>query len=215
MRGFEIREQPYFLERRERHALRFLDEHRDLPVLRVALEQVAVQHLHHFEVAGVARRRELQLARDRVQDFIGRYAGIGEIDGFDVRRQPRLQHVAQHGLAAADFPGDLDDAFALADGVNQCIENRAAVAAGVEKLGVGRDAKRRPGKPEMGVIHNLVYGVVNEQTQQSDKLKRPQNKLPSPPITGERAGSTPLPSRERGVLFVTHCGGLCGSPGAP
>ena len=74
-------------------------------------------------------RLQLQLERDRVQDFLGRDAGIGEINGLDVRRQPRRQHAAQHGLAAADFAGDLDDAFALADGVDQRFEYRAAVAA--------------------------------------------------------------------------------------
>jgi hypothetical protein len=37
--------------------------------------------------------------------------------------------VTQHGLAAADLAGDLDDAFAVGDGVDQRLEDRPAVAA--------------------------------------------------------------------------------------
>jgi len=123
--------------------------------------RILTEHFDLFtrgDVAGVARRRELQLERDRVQDFVGRHAGIGQINGFDVRRQLRLQHVAQHGLAAADFAGHLDYAFAVADGVDQRFEYRPAIAAAEEKLGIGRDLERGLIQSEMAVIHMFFSG---------------------------------------------------------
>jgi hypothetical protein len=59
----------------------------------------------------------MQLQRDRMQNFLGRDAGICEVNGFDIRGQPRLHHAAQHRFTAADLAGDLDNAFALADRV--------------------------------------------------------------------------------------------------
>src|SRR5262249_23131343 len=96
---------------------------------------------------------ELQLEGNRAQDFIGRDAGVGDIDRFDVRWQPRLQHVAQHGLAAAHFAGYLYDALAVNDGVDQRFQNRPAIAAAEEKLGIGGDLERRLVQAEMDVVH--------------------------------------------------------------
>ena len=155
MRRFKIRQQADFLKRRNRHALRFLDEHDDLFALGMALEQMRVYQLHQFEVAGIARRFEVQLECHRMDDLFGRNARIGNVDGFDVGRQARLQHVAQHGFAAADLAGNLDDALALADRVDQRFEYGAAIAAAEKELGVRGDAERRLGESEVAVIHQL------------------------------------------------------------
>jgi hypothetical protein len=53
-----------------------------------------------------------------MQHIFGRHAWIGEIDTFDMFRQYRLQHAAQHGFAAAYFPHHLDNAFAIGDGIH-------------------------------------------------------------------------------------------------
>ena len=53
------------------------------------------------------------------------------------------EHPAEHGLAAAHFAADLDDAFVVRDGVEQRIEGRAAIGAGEEELGVRGDAEGR------------------------------------------------------------------------
>jgi len=51
------------------------------------------------------------------------------------------QFAAQHGFAAADFADHLDDAFALADGVQQGGEHFPALAAGIPVFGIRRDAE--------------------------------------------------------------------------
>ena len=73
-----------------------------------------------------------------------------------------LQHPAQHGFAAADFTGDLDDAFTLSDGVDQALQHRAAFTAGKEKPRVRGDAERGFFQAEKFVVHgpgqaSLVY----------------------------------------------------------
>jgi hypothetical protein len=45
--------------------------------------------------------------------------GIDQVDHVDMRRHAAFQHAAQHGLAGADFAGHLDDAFAMADRIQQ------------------------------------------------------------------------------------------------
>ncbi|MPN64618.1 hypothetical protein SDC9_212394 [bioreactor metagenome] len=77
------------------------------------------------------------------EDFLARQGRIGEVERFDVARQALEQHPAQHGLAAADFAGDLDDAFILRDGIDQGVQRRAAIGTGEEKVGMRRDAEWR------------------------------------------------------------------------
>src|SRR5574340_475033 len=122
----------------------------------MALEQIIVQRLHDFEARRVAIRFKLQLERYGMQNLVGRYAGMGEIDGFDVCRQACLQHVAQHGLAAADFARYLDYALAIADGIDHRFEDRPAVAAAEKEFGVRRDLERRLGEPEVAVVHGRM-----------------------------------------------------------
>ncbi len=92
---------------------------------------------------------ELQLVADREEDFVTRQRRIGEINGFDRRGQPFHQHSTQHRLAAADFARDLDDAFVMGDGVEQCFERGAPVGPLKEKIGMRRDAERRLFQPEV------------------------------------------------------------------
>jgi len=77
---------------------------------------------------------ELQLERDGMQNFVGGIRWDCEIDGLDVRRRRRLRMLHSHGLAAAHFAGHLDDALAVADGVNQRFQDRAAIARPEKKL---------------------------------------------------------------------------------
>ena len=133
--------------------MRLLDEQHDLFALGVALEEVIVDPVHHFDAVGVFRYRQLQFERDRVQDLVARNTGVGEIHGFDVVWQPRLQHAAQHGFAAAYLTRYLDDAFALRDGVDQRFEDRAAIAAVEEHVRIRRDLERRLRQAEEAVVH--------------------------------------------------------------
>mgnify|MGYP003348550861 CR=1 FL=1 len=91
---FKIGQQADFLEGRDRHALRFFDEHDDLFACRMTFEQMRVEHLHYFEMSRFARWLQVQFLCDRVQDFFRGNTRIGKVDGFDVRRQPCLQQAA-------------------------------------------------------------------------------------------------------------------------
>ena len=119
-----------------------------------------LQRVHHLEAAGVPWQRQLQLEGDRVQNLLGRDARIGQVDRLHARRQARLQHPAQHGLAAAHLAGDLDDPLAVGDRVGQRLQHRAAVAALEKEVGVRRDAKRRLLEAEEGVVHRAVESAL-------------------------------------------------------
>ena len=122
----------------------------------MSFEQVRVYQLHQIEMPRIARRFEVQFECDRLYDFVWRYARIGDVGGLNVLRQPRLQHIAQHGFAAADFAGHLDDALALADRIDQRFEYGPAVSAAEKEIGVGGDAEWRLCQSEMGVVHVLA-----------------------------------------------------------
>ena len=62
----------------------------------------------------------------------------------------------EHGLAAAHLAGHLDDALAVGDGVDQRLQDRPAVAAGEEELGVRRDLERRLIQSEVAVVHDRL-----------------------------------------------------------
>ena len=104
-------------------------------------------------MASLAIDLQMQLKGDGVEDFRRRYAGIGEVNGLHIVRQPLHQHVAQHGFAAAHFAANLDDAFAVGDGVDQCFKYRPAIAAAKEKIRVRRYFERCLIQSEMFVIH--------------------------------------------------------------
>src|SRR5688572_30314202 len=121
----------------------------------MTLEQMSLEPVHEFDARRCTLHPELQFERDGMQDFVRGHVRMSEIDGFDVRRKARLQHVAQHGLAAADLARYLDNPFALHDGVHQRFEYRAPIAAAKEEIGVRRYAERGLIESEMGVIHGL------------------------------------------------------------
>src|SRR5581483_1085623 len=62
-------------------------------------------------------RRQVEFAGQQVKEFFGREEWIEDVSG-EHRAVERLQHGAQDGrLAAANFAGDDDDAFAVFDAV--------------------------------------------------------------------------------------------------
>ena len=151
--GFQIGQQAHFFQRCQRHALRFFDKNHHALAVGVAFEQVRLYGLHDFEARRLAVEVQMQLEGDGVQNFFRRNARVGEINGFHVFGQALHQHVAQHGLAAADFTAYLDDAFAMRDGVNQCLKDRPAITAAEEKIRVRGNLEGRLIEAEMFVIH--------------------------------------------------------------
>ena len=95
-----------------------------------------------------------QFVGNRIEDFVSRERGVGQISGFDIFRKPFEQHAAEHGLAAADFAADLDDAFVVGNGVDQCVQRRTTIAAGKEKLRMRRNAERGFTQTEVVEVHH-------------------------------------------------------------
>src|SRR6185295_19972714 len=90
-----------------------------------------------------------------VQNFVGRHTWIGQVDRFNVWRQTSLQHAAQHGFAAADFAGYLDDAFPMGNRVDQCLEDCTAIAAFKKNVCVRRNLERGMAKAKEIKVHQL------------------------------------------------------------
>jgi hypothetical protein len=107
------------------------------------------------------RQRQPQFGGDGQQDLVLREHGVGQIDRFNVVREPFEQHAAEHGLAASDLAADLDDALIVGDRIDQCFERGAAVGTGKEELGVRRDAERRLLQSEMIEIHHGSRAVAS------------------------------------------------------
>ena len=126
-----------------------LVDHDDDPLAGgVALDQRILQGADH-RVGGLAVGRNAQFVGDGAEYLVARQRRVGQVERFDVGRQALEQHAAEHGLAAADLAGDLDDAFVLGDGIDQGIERRSAVGTGKEEIGMRGDAEGRFAQAEM------------------------------------------------------------------
>jgi len=79
----------------------------------MTLEQIVHQCPRHFKLTGLACSAQMKIERHGMQDFIGRRAGIGDVDGFDAVWQMRQDHIAQQGLATAEFAADFDETIAV------------------------------------------------------------------------------------------------------
>jgi hypothetical protein len=154
---FQVRQQADFLERLQRHGLRLFHQQQHLAAGRVAGDQFVVQAAQHL-VGAAPGRLQAQLGGDGVHHLLGPQAGIDQVDDVDIVRQPALHHAAEHGLAAADLAGHLDDALAVGDGVQQRVEDLAARVAAVKKGGIRRDAEGRLVQAEVLVIQVAVKG---------------------------------------------------------
>ena len=150
----EVGEQPDLLQRLGRHGVRLVDQHHDPLARGVALDQRVLQCAQHrmacvLPSAGMpAVRRRWRAGSPRATATGWRGRSVSTCSG---RRSSSI--AAQHGLAAADFAGDLDDALVVGDRVDQRLERRAAVGAGEEEIGVRRDAERRFAQAEVVEIH--------------------------------------------------------------
>ncbi len=117
-------------------------------------QQVFVERVHDHQAPGVAARSATAARRRwRAGSLPARRWDWRDTPSRPTVRQARLQDPAQHGLAAADLAGDLDDALALTDGVDQRLQHRAAIAAFEEEIGVGSDLEGRLRQPEECVVH--------------------------------------------------------------
>src|SRR3546814_17810302 len=84
-----------------------------------------------------------------MQNVFRSNAGVSQINAFHLFRQQGLQHAAKHRFAAADFAHYLDDAFTAIDGIDQRVENGAAVAARKKEFSIGGALERRLPQSEM------------------------------------------------------------------
>ncbi len=154
--GFEVGQQPDLFQCCQWHALRLFDKQNDIFALGVPLEKVVINTMHGLDAVRLVWQRQPHLERDGVQNLVRRNAWVGEVDGLDVIGQASLQHAAKHRLAAAHLAGYLDDAFALRDCVNQCLEDCTSIATVEEHLRVRGDLERRLGQPEKAVVHLVI-----------------------------------------------------------
>ena len=107
------------------------------------VQEIVVEFMHDLNSTRVSGDRELHLKREGVQNLVRRYTGIGEVNGFHILRKARLQHTAEHGLAAADLTGDFYNAFTLRNCVDQRLQYGAAVSPFEKHSRVGRDFEGR------------------------------------------------------------------------
>ena len=157
---FEVGEQADFLERFGGHGVCLVDHDHDGSTGGVELDQARLQGAQE-QVVALFGQRGAELVGDRMADFLAVERRVGEIDGFDFRRQAFEEHTTEHGLAAADLAAHLDDAFIVGDGVDQGFQGGAAVGAAEEELGVRGDPERRFLEPEMVEIHHVSLAVVS------------------------------------------------------
>ena len=153
--GLQVAEQPDLLQGRDGHALRFFDEDHDLAVVGVLLQKPFLERVHDLQAVAAGLHGQLHFHSNGLQGVLRRQAWIRQIDDIHPIRQALLQHPAKHGLAAAHLADHFDDAFAAVDRVHQSIEDLAAVAAGIEQLGVRRYPEGRALEAEVFVIHRF------------------------------------------------------------
>jgi hypothetical protein len=116
-------------------------------------QQRSAELLHERLQVGTSPRPKTQLAGERQHQSFGLEQWVGEV-GADVGVvQCRHESAAEHGLAGADFAGDLGEPFAAAGRDQQGIQRLLVGGAGEGIAGVGRDAEWQLAKAEVDLIH--------------------------------------------------------------
>jgi hypothetical protein len=96
------------------------------------------------------RLQQLQLGEARVENQ-GRLGGRIEL---------AQQCLAQRGFSGADFPGDFDEAFALANAVEHVRQGFAMALGEVEETRIRGDRKRFFAQPEELKVHDSLSYLV-------------------------------------------------------
>ena len=154
--GLKVGQQADFFQCLGRHGVRLVYHDNDLTAGRVDVNQPILQSAQQL-VRVTFQQRCTQFLRNGVKNFITRQRGVGQVDRLDVLRQLLQQHPAEHGFSTAHFTADLDDAFVVRDGVNQCFERGSAIGARKKELGMRCDAKRGFAESEMVKIHSVPW----------------------------------------------------------
>ena len=80
--GLEVREEPHFLERGERHRMRLVDEGDHLLAFGMHRDELFLQRAQHLRRAGPGHL-EAEVGRDRAQHLVAREARHREVDHLD------------------------------------------------------------------------------------------------------------------------------------
>jgi hypothetical protein len=144
------------LERLLRHGVRLVDQHHHPPPGGIEADERFLQLAQRNGHAPVGKL-QIEVVGDRVQNLVAREQGRRQVDRLDMRRQALHQHPAEHGLAASDLAGNLDDAFVVQDCVHQRFQGRAAIGPVEEEVRMRRDAEGRLRQAEMLEIQRHAY----------------------------------------------------------
>ena len=108
------------------------------------------------ETSGALRSEfELEFIGNGVQYLLPRQGRICQVDGLDLWRESLHEDATEHGLAAANFPANLDNALVVANCVEQGFKRCCAIGATEEEIGMRRDAERRLIEAEVAEVHSI------------------------------------------------------------
>src|ERR1700754_446705 len=137
--GLEIREQANLFEQVFREQVRFVNHQYGAHSLRVTRHQQVAERAQHSRFRGL--RFHAKFAGQQIEELFGREERIEDV-GCEHGAIKRLQHGAQDSrLAAADFAGDYDNAFAIFDAVLEIGKDFQQAFSSKQMPWVGRQAE--------------------------------------------------------------------------
>jgi hypothetical protein len=159
--GLEVGEQAHLLQRFGRQVLRLVDDQHDPQPFRVGLQQVGVERVDQALVlAEAAAQRDVQLARDRLEQLHRVEQRVEDQRDARVRGQLLEQQPADRRLARADLAGELHEAAAaaLADAEQQVRERVPVALAQEDEARIRGDGERRLAQAVVGQVDHRPGG---------------------------------------------------------
>src|SRR5690606_19159832 len=158
-RRLEVRQQAHLLEQLRPERLRLVDDQHDAPPLRVSLEQLLVQRRDQRAQRAAGRDRHSQLVEDVLDELARRQLRIQDQRDLGLLGELLEDAADQRRLAGADLAGQLDEAAALGDTVDQMRERIRMAAAQEEIPRIRRDRERLFVKSEKFGIHEFDLDI--------------------------------------------------------
>src|SRR5690606_4860652 len=152
-RRLEVRQEAYLLEQLGTERLRLVDDQHDAAALGVRLQEVAVQRGDQLSRRGFLRIWDAQLLADVLEKIPRRELRIEDQRDLGLLGKLLEEAADQRRLARADLAGELDEAAAFGDAVDQMSERVGMPAAQVEVPRIRRDRERFLVEPEEFRVH--------------------------------------------------------------
>ena len=140
--GFDVGNQPHLFQQILRQILRLVHDQDRFPAGQSLFQQKISEAGHRFHPVS-ALHFQAEFGGDGLHQFVAAHHRVQNQSRGKTRVELFQQRAAERRLARADLAGELHEALALADAVEQVVERLAMLRAVKKEARVRRDVERR------------------------------------------------------------------------